>query len=174
LLILIEHSIDVTHLYFPIVSELSHQVQVLTLHDRVGHGCNHGLPAAPLLGRIGSRVGLVALGQTFVHRRHLGWTASEPPHFSRNGTPPRDENRRCIPSNENWLRHAVGLLRRLRRRQRDRDESRRFLGRPRSAPWFAAYDLDDGGRIAVQIVGGSRHCGPPRPASRRQAGRGPR
>ena len=120
------------------------------------------------------RVGLVISRQTFVRRRHLGWTASEPPPFSRNGTPPRDENRRCIPSNENWLRHAVGLLRRLRRRQRDRDESRRFLGRPRSAPWFAPYDLDGGGRIAVQIVGGSRHYGSPRPASRRQASRGPR
>src|SRR4029077_13409097 len=47
-----------------------------------------------------------------------------------------------------------------RRRQRDRDESRRFLGRPRSAPWFAPYDLDGGGRIAVQIVGGSRPYGP--------------
>ena len=77
------------------------------------------------------RVGLVISRQTFVRRRHLGWTASEPPPFSRNGTPPRDENRRCI---------------------RDRDESRRFLGRPRSAPWFAPYDLDGGGRIAVQIV----------------------
>jgi hypothetical protein len=78
-------------------------------------------------------------------------------------------------ANENWLRHvarhAVGLLRRLRRRQRDRDEPRRFVGRPRSSfqlqhedfrqhgrvPWFAPYDLDGGGRIAVQIDGGSGH-----------------
>src|SRR6266446_50339 len=51
-----------------------------------------------------ARAGLVTLRQTFVRRCHGGWTASEPPHFSRNGTPPRDENRRCIPSNENWLR----------------------------------------------------------------------
>jgi hypothetical protein len=51
-----------------------------------------------------ARARLVTLRQTFVRRCHGGWTASEPPHFSRNGTPPRDENRRCIPSNENWLR----------------------------------------------------------------------
>ena len=37
----------------------------------------------------------------FVAAVLAGWTASEPPHFSRNGTPPRDENRRCIPSTEN-------------------------------------------------------------------------
>ncbi len=67
-------------------------------------------------------------------------------------------------------------LRRLRRRQRDRDEPCCFLGRPRSsfqlqhedfrqhgrAPWFAPYDLDGGGRIAVQIDGGGGHYGPPR------------
>src|SRR6478672_10170604 len=32
---------------------------------------------------------LVAWRQTFVRRCRLGWTASEPPHFSKNGTPDR-------------------------------------------------------------------------------------
>ena len=44
-----------------------------------------------------SRLGLVTLRQTFVRRCHLGWTASEPPHFSRNGTvapPPQRRKQR--------------------------------------------------------------------------------
>ena len=41
--------------------------------------------------------GLAYLRQRFVRRRHLGWTASEPPHFSRNGTvapPPQRRKQR--------------------------------------------------------------------------------
>ena len=52
--------------------------------------------AHPLLSRFAPR-GFVTLRQTFVRRCHLGWTASEPPHFSRNGTvapPPQRRKQR--------------------------------------------------------------------------------
>jgi hypothetical protein len=43
-----------------------------------------GDPCAELvLSRVWGGAGLVTLRQTFVRRRHLGWTASEPPHFSK-------------------------------------------------------------------------------------------
>ena len=46
-------------------------------------------PSTAFLVALAPRAGLVTSRQTFVRRGHLGWTASEPPHFSRNGTPPR-------------------------------------------------------------------------------------
>jgi hypothetical protein len=43
----------------------------------------------------GTRVrGLLLCAKHLFVAAILGWTASEPPHFSRNGTPPRDKNRR--------------------------------------------------------------------------------
>ena len=48
------------------------------------------------LSRSDHAAGLVTPRQTFVRRCHLGWTASEPPHFSRNGTvapPPQRRNK---------------------------------------------------------------------------------